>query len=182
MQDLPIRRERTCSSAARFSYPAVLILPACAPPLTWYVGFAGSALLLPPPDPERALTRRWPAAEPAATPAAVVAIWAIRPGPWAGAGAIAAGGGWAGAGAWEIAGLQMHQFIMRLTLTGYWETFMSIEMHRSQSFKLRHKLCFYTHHYNGGNKANVYNMGTWHLTDKLVSFGLRELKVTFLFH
>lgn len=40
----------------------------------------------------------WPTAEPTATPAAVVAIWAMRPGPWDGAGgaATAEGGGCAG--------------------------------------------------------------------------------------
>lgn len=49
----------------------------------------------------------WPTAEPIATPPAVAAIWAIRPGPWLGAaigGATALGGacctaGWVGAGA-----------------------------------------------------------------------------------
>lgn len=54
------------------------------PPLTWYVALAGSGLLLlPPPNaPVRALPATWPTAEPTATPAAVVAIWAMSPGPW----------------------------------------------------------------------------------------------------
>ena len=40
-------------------------------------------------------------AEPTATPAAVVAIWAMRPGPWGWAGAMAAGAAWTGMGAWD---------------------------------------------------------------------------------
>lgn len=91
--------------------PTILILR--SPPLTWYVGLAGSGLLLlllllPLNAPVIALPTTWPTAEPTATPAAVVAIWAMRPGPWdwAGAGARAAGGGWAGAGAWDGAGLE----------------------------------------------------------------------------
>lgn len=102
----------TSLNPAKFHSPNPL--PGHNPPLTWYIGLAGSELpLLPPPlnAPVRALPTTWPTAEPTATPAAVVAIWAMRPGPWDWAGAVAraAGGGGAGAGTWDGAGLQTEQ-------------------------------------------------------------------------
>lgn len=69
--------------------------------LTWYVlaaGLTDSELLPPLKAPVRALSMTWPMAKPTATPAAVVAIWAMRLGPWGAAGAARAdGGGAAGA-------------------------------------------------------------------------------------
>merc|ERR1719228_2041770 len=53
--------------------------------------------------PVMALPATWPTAEPTATPPAVAAIWAIRPG-WAGAAGATAAGAGAGAGAGALAG------------------------------------------------------------------------------
>ena len=63
-------------------------------------GAAGAGAGEEPPEnmPVMALPATWPTAEPTATPPAVAAIWAIRPG-WAGAAGATAAGAGAGTGA-----------------------------------------------------------------------------------
>lgn len=61
-------------------------------------GLAASELP-PPKPPVMACPRVWPTAEPTATPAAVVAIWAIRPGCLGAGEPTAEAGAGAGTGA-----------------------------------------------------------------------------------